>query len=499
MLLRAMDNFILNTRAYGEAKKAQYTDKGDVKNYFRASELGSSDRKIIYGFFKHQLPTIARSAKSCRQLTNGDKVHERYQTWWEDMGALISMEERLSSKDDDYLKEYEWEWAGHYDGLLDMNVLRAHALGKCKINYAKNEATDAWEMEVEVDDDYANEVGLFDDNYVPVTMVADIKTMNPWGFKRIKEKEDISEQQGYIDQISFYMYMLNTPYASIFVEDKGSNDVVEIQIVWRDMHDGVEYVFTPELHGEKEVGIVRLVIDNDRFFGTETSQGLVPRIQYLWETRKAIAEADSANDMATLGAIMPPRCSEDPSKFPCSWGGGAEKCEFFDHCWNQTTGGNAVKPYEACPADCIWEMVYVNSDTCEPSTVEIDSRKVPSGVTREALQALMAIGAVSIANLLVVNDAPKPIMEAEESAVNADDILGADGSLNLNMTVPSSAVGTVGTHVPSKLDAQEYKNNEGKKAIVCSNCGKELTYDRLANGGTKKCNFCSHVNKVIKL
>lgn len=501
MLLKAMDSFQLAKREYGEAKKAQYTDmtsKDGAKEYFRASELGSKDRKIMYGFFKHQIPTIARSAKSCRQLENGDYVHTRYQTAWEDMGALISMEERLTSKDDEYLKQYEWEWAGHYDGLLDLNVLRAHALGLCTISYHKNEELDKWEMEVEVDDAFATEVGLFNEDYVAPTMVADIKTMNPWGFKRIKEKEDVSEIQGYIDQISFYMCMLNTPYASIFIEDKGSNDTLEIQIVWKDLHQDIEYTFTPEIHGEAGVGILRLTIDNERFFGSDKVLGIVPRIQKLWETKKALEEADASNDTAKIALLMPQRCSEDPSKFPCSWGKGSDKCEFYDHCWNQLTEGNAVRPYVSCPEEDKWRIeiadVATSDTTGVVTVVEIDSRKVPAGVTQEAMQALMAIGAIDLTAFLVVDNTPIPVKEAMESAENGDHILDANGELNLGLVeLPVDESNTT-----SATETLEYTNEGGNKAIKCLNCGKEVTYLRLGNGGTKKCTFCSHVNKVIK-
>jgi hypothetical protein len=80
------------------------------------------------------------------------------------MGVLISMEERLSSRDDDYLKDFDFEWAGHYDGVLDAYLVRAFALGKVTVSSSKNEETGEWDLDVEVDEAYANSIGLFDDD-----------------------------------------------------------------------------------------------------------------------------------------------------------------------------------------------------------------------------------------------------------------------------------------------------------------------------------------------
>lgn len=510
MLFQAMNQFQVAKREYSEASKAQYTDKGDVKNYFRASELGNGDRKLLYSFFKHQIPTTPKSPKNLRQLENGDFVHQRYQKAWEDMGILVSMEERLSSKDDEYLSQFPWEWAGHYDGELDLNVIKAHALGLCTIGYSKNEDTDQWEMEVDVDDEYANSIGLFQEDYVPLSMIADIKTMNPWGFDRLA-KGNVSEISGYIDQISFYMYMKNTPYGSIFVENKATNDTIEIQIVWTDMHDGVTYTFDPELHGEAVEGVVRITINNDRFFGSETEQGLVPRVSHLWEVKELLEKADAEGDLAKLAEVMPPRCSEEPGKFPCSWSNGKEKCEYFDHCWNPLTNGCAVRKFEACPEECKRDIV----DSVSGEYWTIDTRKLPAGATPEALQALYNMGAIKVENLqnFLVDAEPAPIKDVIDEAENADTILGANGELHLGapVHVPAKAedaepsegdnaeggdaepVGTKGT------EALEYKNKNGKKAIKCLNCGRENTYEKLANGGTKKCQFCNHVNKVVRM
>jgi DNA-directed RNA polymerase subunit RPC12/RpoP len=507
MLLAAVDKFIVATRDFNEAKKAQYTDmtgEDGAKTYFRASELGYSDRKIIYGFFKHQLPTVSRSAKSIRQLTNGDSVHDRYQKLWNDMGALISMEQRVSSKEDEYLKQFPWEWAGHYDAELDINILRAYVLGKCTVNIVKHEGSEEPEVEVDVDDAYAKEYKLFDEDYEPLTLIADIKTMNPWGFKRLAQG-NLGEIQGYIDQISYYMYMKNTPYGSIFVEDKGSNDVVEVQVLWKDLHEDVTYEFDPMVHGEQGPGIFRVTIDNERFFGSEKVLGLVPRINKLNDIKEAIKKADTEGNMAVISELMPPRCSEDPSKFPCSWGDGKEKCEYFEHCWNQHHHGLAVRPYEVCPKECIWEHEVIHPVTGEIKTIKLDSRKVPVGITQDMLNALYKMGAVDMTKF-VIDEEPEdiPAKEAEESALNADSVLTTSGELKLTVDkapAASSEDNSNKENTPQNTGASEaieYKTEDGQRAIHCANCKKEITFQKLGAGNTKKCPFCNHTNRVIK-
>lgn len=502
MLIQAMDSFIIASRAHTENVKAQYTDKNGTNNevtYFRASGLGDADRKQIYKFFAHNLPKKPKSAKNLRQLANGDGVHYRYQTAWKDMGVLISMEERLSSKDDEYLSQFEWELAGHYDGLLDVNILQAHAKGLATLESFYNEESGAWEIDVIIDPDYGLSIGLFDEegnireDYEPITMVADIKTMNPWGFKAIKEKADISNITGYVDQIMKYMYDLNTPYGSIFIEAKDSNDVVEVQVLWTDLHntedDPYIYEWDEHIHGEKRDDIVRVAVNMERFFGSDTVEGVVPRLTRLWDLKKAIVEADESGDFAKMQEIFPIRCSEEPNSFPCSWGhkkGEVQYCEFFDHCWNKKTGGVGIRQYEGVPAEFIWEFEDDNG------IIKVDKRLVPEGIDQDAFATLVGMGGLVLDKFVIKDDYTEDTSEEEnyeETALNEDNLFSAEGELNLFAP-------TVGDGAPS--EAIEYTNEKGQKAIDCLNCGKQNTYQKLANGGTKKCNYCKHVNKVSR-
>lgn len=500
MLVNAMNAFQVAKREHNENVKGQYTDKtgGDgSKNFFRASELGAADRKILYSFFAHQLPKRSKSPQNLRQLENGDFVHDRYQSAWENMGVLISMEERLSSKNDEYLAEFEWEWAGHYDGLLDVNILRAHALGLVTLQSYFNEETNKWELEVELDEAYANSIGIFDEegnlaeDYVPTTMVADIKTMNPWGFKRIKEKADVSDIGGYLDQIMFYMYMLNTPYGSIYIESKDNNDVVEVQILWKDMHEDVEYKWDETIHGVQDADKVRVVVTTDRFFGSDTVEGVVPRIDRLWNIVKQLKEAEANNDQEAMKALFPDRCSDKPDSFPCSWGhkqGRPTYCEFYEHCYSTIHDGKATKTVGALPEDAKWVFEDENGE------VIVDNRKVPTGIDYDGFLKLVELGALDY-TLFVADSSQVPsavledeLQEIEENSFHADNLFDSSGELNLGAPLEEG--------VPT--EAIEYENEEGKKAIDCLNCGKQIAYQKLANGGTKKCTHCKHTNRVVR-
>lgn len=500
MLINAMDSFQLAKREHKENVKGQHTNakgsNGEV-TYFRASGLGDADRKQIYKFFAHNLPKKEKSAQNLRQLENGDYVHDRYQTAWEEMGILISMEERLSSKNDEYLAQFDWELAGHYDGLLDVNIMHAHANGLAKVSSVFNEETSQWEIEVELDEVFAKSIGFYDENgeyneeYEPLAMVADIKTMNPWGFKAIKDKSDVSDIQGYIDQIMSYMYFHNTPYGSIFIESKDNNATVEVQVLWSDLHNTEEdpyiYEWDEYVHGAPSKDKVRIVVDSDRFFGTDEVEGVIPRLSRLWDLRNRIIEADKAGDMATMREIFPKRCSDDPMKFPCSWGhkqGKPQYCEFYDHCWNSHTEGIGIRPYEAVPAECIWE--FNDDETGE--IIRVDNRLVPAGIDQDAFATLVQMGGLVLEKFVIPNEVEEPSSEVdpEDTAFNADNIFGAGGELILAPIVAGDA--------PS--EATEYLNERKQKAIDCLNCGKQITYQKLANGGTKKCPHCKHTNVV---
>lgn len=499
MLVNAMDAYQVAKRIHKENVKAQYTDKKGANNgavtYFRASGLGESDRKMLYKFFAHNLPTKEKAPQNLRQLENGDYVHDRYQTAWEEMGILISMEERLSSKNDEYLGQFEWELAGHYDGLLDVNVIRAHALGLAKVGSVFNEETDKWEVEVELDEAYAQSIGIFEDDYEPTTLVADIKTMNPWGFKAIKDKGDVSNIQGYIDQIMMYMYMHNTPYGSIYIESKDNNAVVEVQVLWRDIHDTEEepwiYTWDKEIHGEQDGDKVRVVVTNDRWYGSDTIEGVIPRLNRIWELKKSIEEADKAGDTAKMREIFPVRCSDKPDSFPCSWGhktGKPQYCEFYDHCWHKKTGGVGVRPYEGVPAEFVWEF----DDDETGGTIRVDSRLVPEGIDQDAFATLVGMGGLVLEKFVIKDDFEEEVdaQDAMDTAFNEDKLFGANGELQL--FAPQ-----IGAGAPS--EAVEYMNENNEKTIDCLNCGKQNTYQKLGNGGTKKCVHCKHTNKVSKL
>jgi hypothetical protein len=148
----------------------------------------------------------------------------------------------------------------------------------------------------------------------------------------------------------------------------------------------------------------------------------------------------------------------------------------------------AVSAWEECPPEAVWEF-----EEEDGSTVRIDSRKVPEGVTQEGFLSLVIAGVLDYTKFLVdgavASEAVSEVTieQAAETAMNgAKNLFSETGELNLGAPEPPT-------------EAEEFINGDGKKAIVCTNCKHEVTYQRLGNGGTKKCDFCGHINKVVKL
>lgn len=462
MLARAMDAFQVAKAAYIEKKKAQYTDKKQ-KDYFRASELGmlrKNKRKLIYGFFGHHFGIQTKSAHNLRQLENGDYVHDRYQTNWKLMGILVlkgkrqSMEIRVSSKDDPWLSQFPWVAEGHYDGELDLNLVRAYALGKVRVDVINRNGQ--WVMEPVLDFEYGKQIGYFNEdgtwnqNYKPVSMVADIKTMNPYQFKSVKEG-NLSSIEGYLDQISFYMYMLDTPYGCIFIENKANNELLEVQIVWTDLRGG-QYDFDDNLHGAEgeDPRVIRAYIDNQRF------EALVHEIDATWQLVNKLKEADAMGDYAAVANLLPSRCSFNPDSFPCKWSTG--QCEFYDHCWSQKHSGNMVRPEPS--SEDIWEI----------DGMKIDCRRVPEGVTKENFKEWLAETGEDWFRYA----APDFEKIREQDPFEYDEETG---------------------EIIGRKKVPEYLTTDGERAFKCIRCTSEVTYKRLM-GGVKKCPHCGQMNHV---
>src|SRR5690606_10053205 len=106
-ILAATNQYYLMRNQYYEKTKNL-----DDKNYFRASELGFSDRRLVYSFFEKYLQKNELTPDQLRVFENGDYVHDRYQRNWDAMGCLIHMEKTVSSKEDEILKLHDWELRG---------------------------------------------------------------------------------------------------------------------------------------------------------------------------------------------------------------------------------------------------------------------------------------------------------------------------------------------------------------------------------------------------
>lgn len=347
MLAKAMDQFILQKHNYGAHIKQQHVERvGKKKDYFRASEIGlliEGKRKLMYKFFAHQIPSVPKSPLNLWQLENGDYVHLRYQNAWKTMGIVVqrngknSMEMEVNSKNDPVLSKFEWYLPGHYDGELDMNLIKAYAIGKAWLKGIMKDGK--FTFIPQLDYDYGRSIGYFTEDgqlnpdYEPVRMIADIKSMNPFSFQEL-QKGDTTPIESYLYQLSVYMYLLNTPYGCVYVENKGNNGVLEVQVVWKDFKNR-QYDFSEDLHGPEDERIMRVYIDNAFF------ESVIHQLNEFWELKKELEDALNRGDIQFIVENMPERCSNDPNRFPCKWSTG--KCEFYDHCWNPIHQGYALK------------------------------------------------------------------------------------------------------------------------------------------------------------
>lgn len=329
MLIKATNNYYLLRQKHYEALKKDKISK----NYFRASELGSADRKLVYSFFDN-VPKRELTPDQIRVFENGDYVHERYQRKWRDMGCLLSLEKPISSKDFLPLKQYEWELRGRYDAILDANILRGYADGK--VTLKRREVEDTEDTDIHFDSEYLKEIGYDRPSYKPIPILVDIKTMSNWGFKQLQEN-NLTYCHSYIDQLSVYMYLTGIPYSVLFVEHKEKNKLIEIQIVWTDLNNG-KYTFEQHIHGEQTEGVLRTTIDTERF-----EERILNRLNRIWNIVKKLREAEKQGDVETIQSLIPEHCSNHLDRFPCAWDQGNVKCPYFDHCWNTPHRGKSLK------------------------------------------------------------------------------------------------------------------------------------------------------------
>lgn len=462
MLLNAMDAYILR-----KPKKLQYANKGDTKTYFRASELGMDDRKIFLSFFKHQIPTKKLTPKALRVYEIGDMVHEGYQNDWEQMGCLLSKEVQVSSKDDPHLSKYDWELCGHYDGLLDANILYGIVTGKMDVPLKINDD----EVFTRIDPEYKREIGFGSPDYKPLPLVVDVKTMNPWVFDQIRKYSNFNYIDGYVLQIMFYMYMVNTPYGAIFCENKENQDRLEVQVLWEDFK-GSKYDYHPRVFSEEGKNVKRLTVQTERF------NRLLERLSRLWGLVTEVQHLTALGDHKTIEKLVPEKCSLIPSSFPCSWGhknGKPNYCEFYDHCWNIRHHGNTVIGGE-CPQDKVWTF-----ELFDGGMIRIDSRKTPYFTdTPQKFLEWVNENDIDLSTYEIKDQskesAPQPAPEP--------DILDKDGNLITNIDTNNEI-----------KEATEYITIDGLKAIKCPYCSFETVYRRLVNGH-KNCNLCLRKIKV---
>ena len=521
LVAQAIDKLLVEERA---ARDAERTEKyGGAKSSFYPSELGSGDRKIVYGFFKDKIaPNSSLTGQNVRVFDNGDYVHLRYRDYMVRLGALLTEEQSLKIEQHDFERAPEpvaggYRMSGRYDQIIDLNVIRAYVQGTeaweqfLAANYDQHEiitttldATAGAILEEKKSKRWFPKAG-----YTPDPMVIDIKSMSPWGFKALADKNDYSDIQGYIDQVNSYEDKLGIHKGGLLVEDKEKNRLHPVP---------VDY-------------------DPGRIHGDEVHEGLSKRLARLWAHVKA-------------GTVPAERCAgANVSKFPCKWSTG--QCDFFSHCWNDEHQGLIIPGLEEKADEIelpsIEELIeyLANPEQYGVSAIILYLRDFPGGQDRftitkdmpEAMLHQMLDFYADYVHDLDYVDLEGTIMQAEgeeekeeaqaDASKGGRSLMDAVGSVTIPEGSPTveeaikmhrGGRGSVATTDESNIPAPGSDNltdangvfnfepnaavverlrSDGKKEIDCGKCGELIIYQVLR--GAKECPKCKHRNVVTRV
>lgn len=509
VVAQAIDKMLVYEREVRDAAKME--QYGGAKTSFYPSELGNGDRKIVYGFFKDRIGAQSTfTGQNARVFDNGDYVHTRYRDYMIRLGALLTEEQSLKIEQHDFERapsavDGGYRMSGRYDQIIDLNVVRAYVTGIeaweqfLAANYEKHEiiTTTLDASAGSILEELKTTRWFPKAGYTPDPMIIDIKSMNPWGFKALAEKNDHSSIQGYIDQVNAYEDKLGIHKGGLLVEDKEKNRLHPVP---------VDY-------------------DPNRIHGNDVHEGISNRLGRLWNHVKA-------------GTVPEERCAgANVSKFPCKWSTG--QCDFFSHCWNDEHQGRVIPGVVAQAAEEEVELPSIEEIIeylAEPEKYQVSAiilylKDFPGGqdrftVTKEMPEAMLhqmldfyadfvfdldyvdLEGNIQraeseeekIDNMMdsLKETAPAPVIvtvpvgedgvtmtatfesDANVPAAGADPLVNADGTFNFE---PGASV-------------IERVRTDGSKEINCGKCGNLIIYKVLR--GAKECTSCKHRNVVTR-
>lgn len=177
LLSSKIENFLI---AKDEQSNIERVKKNETEGpRFYPSYANKCSRYIVMEMLGYPKPP--KPARVIRIMENGNSMHERYQTWFKEMGILVDNEFSI--------KFPEYRISGRIDSIITTKDIIPNI------------------------DDIA---------------IVELKSANE---KKFKEMAKINEpHQDYYAQIQLYMELLKIPYGIIFIENKNTQEVLEFLV-----------------------------------------------------------------------------------------------------------------------------------------------------------------------------------------------------------------------------------------------------------------------------
>jgi hypothetical protein len=192
LLTKNLESFLVNK----EKKRNEWFEKKRKESpseppKFYPSGIGYCTNKLIYQMLGY--PQKPKGAKFLRITSNGDYMHERYQSWL--------LESKIAIGNEFPIRDEELLLSGRIDSLLDAGKL----------------------------------VNSMQGDVIPL----ELKSAKKEHFEEMQENN--SPLSEHIDQLQLYMHLLECPMGIVFVENKNTQDTLEFWIE-RDLAHGQRLV-----------------------------------------------------------------------------------------------------------------------------------------------------------------------------------------------------------------------------------------------------------------
>jgi len=177
LLAAKIASHLLDKDAKSNVERAKKTELEGPRFY--PSSANKCSRYIVYDMLGYPKPP--KEPKLIRIMENGNSMHERYQTWFEEMGILVANEFPI--------KVPELRISGRLDSIITTKDIIPGV------------------------DDVA---------------IVELKSANDKKFAQMVKSNEPNPD--YYAQIQLYMELLKIPYGLIFIENKNNQEILEFLV-----------------------------------------------------------------------------------------------------------------------------------------------------------------------------------------------------------------------------------------------------------------------------